>query len=169
VIRLPSKLTENPIIIDIGCGKSKKEDAIGIDIRRLDIDIIADAKKIPIKSNTIDHVFSSHLIEHFSHKDVRKVLTEWMRVLKKEGILEIRCPDLRARAFLFFLNPTLKDVRNIYGGQDYMDNYHKCGFSYGLLKRLLESCGVRNVKRIIKGYKGIPFLPDCLHVRGVKR
>jgi hypothetical protein len=88
---------------------------------------------------------------------------------KKGGVLEIRCPDLRARAFLFFLNPSWQDVRNIYGAQDYAGNYHKCGFSYGLLKDLLESCGIHKVKRVIKGYKGIPFLPDCLHVKGVKK
>ncbi|MEM5854509.1 MAG: hypothetical protein QXG39_06020 [Candidatus Aenigmatarchaeota archaeon] len=44
----------------------------------------------------------------------------------------------------------------------------KCGFSYGLLRDLLKSCGIRDIKRIIKGYKGIPFIPDCLHIRGIK-
>ncbi|MBS7635567.1 hypothetical protein KEJ34_08850, partial [Candidatus Bathyarchaeota archaeon] len=99
---------------------------------------------------------------------IRSILVEWVRVLKKGEELEIRCPDLRARAFLFFLNPTWQNVKNIYGGQDYEGNYHKCGFSYGLLKDLLKSCGIRDVKRIFKGYKGIPFIPDCLHVKGVK-
>jgi hypothetical protein len=46
---------------------------------------------------------------------------------------------------------------------------HKCGFSFGLLKGLLESVGIKDVKRVIRGYKGIPFLPDSLHVRGIKR
>jgi len=41
-------------------------------------------------------------------------------------------------------------------------------FLFLLLKSLLESCGIRNVKRIIKGYKGIPFVRDCLHVTGIK-
>jgi len=91
-----------------------------------------------------------------------------VRVLKRNGIIEIRCPDLRARAFLFFLNPSWQNVKNIYGEQDHVWNTHRCGFSYGLLKSLLESCGIRNIKRIVKGYKGIPFIPDCLHVRGVK-
>jgi predicted SAM-dependent methyltransferase len=123
---------------------------------------------LPFSDESSDYIFSSHVIEHFSHREVSRVLAEWVRVLKKGGTIEIRCPDLRARAFLFFLNPTLQNVKNIYGGQDYAGDYHKCGFSYGLLKRLLESCGIRDIKRMIKGYKGVPFIPDCLHVKGVK-
>lgn len=142
---------------------------IGLDFRRtVSVDVIADARKLPFRNGSFDYVFSSHLIEHFSHREISRVLTEWTRVLRTGGTIEIRCPDLRARAFLFVLNPTSHSMGNIYGGQDYAGNYHKCGFSYGLLKRHLQSCGIRNVKRIIKGYKGIPFIPDCLHVKGVK-
>ena len=158
------------MMLDIGCGESKRRrGVIGVDFRKTNsVDIVADARRLPFINEAFDHVYSSHLIEHFSHREVKNVLTEWTRVLKKGGIFEIRCPDLRARAFLFFLNPSWYNVRNIYGGQGYAGNYHKCGFSYGLLKSLLASCGIKNVKRIIKGYKGMPFLPDCLHVRGVK-
>jgi len=157
------------MMLDIGCGESKKGD-IGVDLRKTgSVDIVADARMLPFKDESFDHVYSSHLIEHLSHREVRNVLVEWVRVLKKGGIIEIRCPDLRARALPFFLNPSWQNVKNIYGEQDYIGNYHKCAFSFGLLKHLLESCGIRNVKRIIKGYKGVPFIPDCLHVKGVKR
>jgi len=156
--------------LNIGCGENKRSGMIGLDLRRtVSVNVMADARMLPFKDRSFNYVFSSHLIEHFSHRQVAKVLGEWVRVLKKSGTIEISCPDLRARAFLFFLNPTWRNVKNVYGGQDYKGNYHKCGFSFGLLKHLLESCGVRNVKRVIKGYNGIPFIPECLHVKGVKR
>jgi predicted SAM-dependent methyltransferase len=149
--------------LDIGCGDNKRMGFIGVDV-------IADARKLPFRDCSFDHVYSSHLIEHFSHQEVKRVLAEWVRVLKKGGILEIRCPDLRARVLLFFLNPSWQNVRNIYGGQDYAGNYHKCGFSYGLLKDLLKSCGIIKVKRVLKlrGYKNLPFIPEDLHIEGVK-
>jgi SAM-dependent methyltransferase len=157
------------LMLDIGCGESKKKDSIGIDFRITpSVDVLADARQLPFINESFDHVYSSHVIEHFSHREVKSVLTEWIRVLKKRGIFEIRCPDLRARALLFFLDPSWQNVRNIYGEQDYDGNFHRGGYSYGLLKSLLESCGIKNLKRMIKGYKGIPFLPDCLHVKGVK-
>ena len=156
--------------LDIGCGGNKRSGMIGLDFRRMvSVDVVADAHMLPFKDESFGYVFSSHLIEHFSYGEVARVLAEWVRVLKKGGAVEIRCPDLRARALLFFLNPTWQNVKNIYGGQDYEGNYHKCGFSFGLLKRLLEPCGVKDIRRIIKGYKGIPFIPDCLHIRGIKR
>jgi predicted SAM-dependent methyltransferase len=157
--------------LDIGCGDNKRIGFIGVDIRRTKaVDVIADARKLPFRDGSFDHVYSSHLIKHFSHQEVKNVLAEWVRVLKKGGILEIRCPDLRARALLFFLNPSWQNVINIYGGQDCAGNYHKCGFSYGLLKDLLKSCGIVKVKRVIKirGYKNLPFIPEDLHVKGIK-
>lgn len=142
---------------------------IGLDLlRAVSVDVVADARMLPFKDESFDHVYSSHLIEHFSPREVEGVLIEWVRVVKRKGIIEIRCPDLRGRAFLFVLNPSWQNVKQIYGEHDYVGSQHRCGFSFGLLKRLLESCGTRNVKRIVKGYKGIPFIPDCLHVKGVK-
>lgn len=157
------------MMLELGCGEAQKKGDIAIDFRKTSsVDVVADARMLPFKDESFDHLYSSHLIEHFSHREVRNVLVEWIRVIKKNGILEIRCPDLRARAFIFVLNPNWKNVFNIYGEQDYIGNYHYCGFSFKLLKNLLESCGIRNVKRIIKGYKGIPFIPDCLHIKGLK-
>lgn len=158
------------IKLDIGCGEEEISNAIRVDIRKTDIvDVIADARFLPFKDATFDYVYSSHLIEHFSHRDVKSVLLEWIRVLKKGGTIEIRCPYLRIRALIFFLNPSWQNMKNIYGEQDHAFNYHKAGFSYGLLKHILKDCGITNIKRVIRGYKGIPFMPDCLHVQGVKK
>lgn len=156
------------MILDVGCGEFVKAD-IRVDFRKTKcVNVIADARKLPFRAESFDKVRSSDVIEHFSHREVQKVVREWTRLLKVGGTLEIICPDLRARAFLLFLNPSWKNIENVYGGQDYEGNYHKCGFSYELLKALLNSCGIKQVKRIIKGYKGVPFIPDCLHVKGIK-
>jgi predicted SAM-dependent methyltransferase len=156
------------MILDIGCGEFNRAD-IRVDFRKTKCtNLIADARRLPFVAESFDKVISSDVIEHFSHREIQKVVNEWVRVLKGGGSLDIACPDLRARAFIFFLNPSWKNIENVYGGQDYAGNYHKCGFSYELLKSILESGGIENVKRIIKGYKGIPFVPDCLHVKGTK-
>ena len=117
------------MMLELGCGEAQKKGDIAIDFRKTSsVDVVADARMLPFKDESFDHLYSSHLIEHFSHREVRNVLVEWIRVIKKNGILEIRCPDLRARAFIFVLNPNWKNVFNIYGEQDYIGNYHYCGF-----------------------------------------
>jgi SAM-dependent methyltransferase len=132
------------------------------------VDVVGDAHQLPFVNESFDHIYSSHVIEHFSHQDTKRIITEWTRCLKLGGVFEVRCPDLRARALLFFFNPNSENIKNIYGGQDYEGNSHGCGFSYGLLKTVLLSCGITKIKRIVNGYKSIPFLPDCLHIKGIK-
>ena len=163
-------MSNSRLILEIGCGEEKSyNESIGLDIRRtVRVDIISDARRLPFKDCCFDLVFSSHILEHFSHKESMKVLAEWIRVIKIGGEIELRCPDLRIRALIFALKPSWKDIKNIYGEQDYPYNYHKSGYSYRLLKRALKQLGIIKIKRIIKGYKGLPFLPDCLHIKGVK-
>lgn len=158
-------------VLDIGCGTAKKAGAIGLDMLRTDcVDIIGDARSLPFDDESFDVVYSSHIIEHFSHKEINTVLKEWIRCLKTGGTLEIRCPWLRIRALLFFLHPSWSNMTQIYGGQDHDGNFHKCGFSFELLKTILEENGIKEVKMVKnpRGYKHIPFVPNSLHVRGVK-
>lgn len=160
----------NWVQLEIGCGDRKElEDSLGLDIRRTDsVDIVADARMIPFVDECCDRIYSSHAIEHFGHAEVCSVINEWMRVLKPGGILEIRCPDLRARALIFAVRPSWKNVRMIYGEQDYPHNTHRCGFSYRLMKQALKDAGMTKIKRVVNGYRGIPFIPDGLHVTCVK-
>jgi len=70
-------------LLDIGCGDRKRQGALGLDIQvTKDVDVIADARKLPFRDEAFDHVYSSHVLEHFSHREVLKVLREWIRVLK---------------------------------------------------------------------------------------
>ena len=43
------------------------------------------------KDNTLDFIFSSHLLEDFP--DTKEVLVEWLRVLKPGGRIVLYCPD----------------------------------------------------------------------------
>jgi len=79
--------------LDVGAGKSpyKKFFKNSTEYIRLDKfdhnskpDIIADATKIPLKSNSIDSVVCFQLLEHV--QDPQRVIDEIYRVLKKNGV-----------------------------------------------------------------------------------
>jgi predicted SAM-dependent methyltransferase len=53
------------------------------------------SKKFPWADNSIDIVYSSHTLEHFTKEDGRRFIAECHRVLRKDGILRIVVPDLR--------------------------------------------------------------------------
>lgn len=55
-----------------------------------DIDIISNGDDLPFKDNTVDFVFTSHVLEHFF--DPIKALKEWYRVTKKDGYVFMIIP-----------------------------------------------------------------------------
>lgn len=90
--------------LDIGCGPYKTyPHFIGVD-NKLDealfqITITPDirvdsAEKLDIiASQSMDFVFSSHLLEHMLPETVGPTLKEWMRVIKNKGYLVLYLPD----------------------------------------------------------------------------
>jgi glycosyltransferase involved in cell wall biosynthesis/predicted SAM-dependent methyltransferase len=60
----------------------------GFEFRQCDV-----TKGLPQKSETVDAIVTSHLLEHISRADGLKFLRECLRVLKPEGILRVAVPD----------------------------------------------------------------------------
>jgi predicted SAM-dependent methyltransferase len=52
-------------------------------------------KGLPFESDSIDYIYSSHLLEHLERSDSEKFLAECHRVLKKGGIFRLVVPDLK--------------------------------------------------------------------------
>jgi SAM-dependent methyltransferase len=102
----------------------------------------------PFKSNSVDLIYASHCLEHFGHTKQAKVLGEWYRVLKPEGILRLSVPDFDLLLKIYIEND--KDVNTILepllGGQDYLYNFHYCAFTNKSLEKLLLDVGFREVR-----------------------
>jgi len=90
--------------LDLGCGPYKVfPHFIGVDNGHHDqafgwknrADVLVDSceKLTLIASESVDCVFSSHLLEHIDYEKVPAALTEWMRVLRKGGHLCLYVPD----------------------------------------------------------------------------
>jgi len=79
--------------LNLGCGSEKKEGFIGIDIKDCGQEIIRDITRgLPFDDNSIDEIYSCHFFEHLKGDDVRWVLMECWRVLKKNCEIFIRVP-----------------------------------------------------------------------------
>lgn len=61
---------------------------------------------IPLKDNDYDFAYHSHVLEHFSENDGRKLIEECYRVLKPGGVIRVVVPDLEQIAlnYLKYLN-----------------------------------------------------------------
>jgi len=83
-------------VLDVGCGKniiSKKPYVLGCDFYPVVRDSVgASAERLPFKNETFDLVVSAHCLEH--SVNVRKVIEEWARVVKKNGRLWFILPHV---------------------------------------------------------------------------
>jgi len=103
-----SYMSECSNILDVGCGTgrfiSNSPSRIkGVDGNKESVEeclkkgynvVKADVTKLPFEDNSFDGVHCSHVIEHLQPKEAYKLLSELLRVLKKDGILVIRTPML---------------------------------------------------------------------------
>jgi len=101
------------------------------------------------KDESIEEIYASHILEHFSHTRTADVLKEWRRVLQTGGILKLAVPDFR-RAIDIYLKCGMKDwiVYFLYGDQGYEGANHYCAFDEGRLKCILESIGFCDISRV---------------------
>ena len=124
-------------------------------------DIVCDARNLQqLAGDAYDSIYCSHNLEHYYAHDVLKVLKGFYHILKDEGFLHIRVPDIQAVMQHVVKNDMdindvlyqapageilVKDV--IYGfgkqiersGQDFFA--HKTGFSVKSLLAVLSECG----------------------------
>ncbi len=81
-------------IINLGCGKTRIPDSIGVDVVKIDnyVDVVHDLDKTPypFKDNFATEVHFYHVLEHL-HDPIQK-LEEIHRLLKPGGILYLRVP-----------------------------------------------------------------------------
>ena len=92
---------------------------------------------------TFDLVYASHILEHFTRDKTVDVVKEWVRVLKKDGILRVSVPSLKSMIEIYQKTHNIDDVIGpMYGGQTYEQNFHYCIFDKASLKLLMEKCGL---------------------------
>lgn len=146
------------LIADIGCGTHTPFFKEGIPVRmdiREDVnpDIICDIRKIPEPDMKYDIVYSSHVLEHFSHRITMSVLVEWLRILKKGGELRLELPNIEPAAkAILDKKITNYDMWTFWGEQAYAKDYHGTGFTIDSLRNLLEVVGgLKDIKIIKRG------------------
>jgi SAM-dependent methyltransferase len=80
------------IKLHFGCGLNNLEDFFNTDLfAKVPIDI---TKKLPFNNNSVDLIYSNHVIEHIYNWQFRKYLCETYRILKVGGIHIIATPSL---------------------------------------------------------------------------
>jgi ubiquinone/menaquinone biosynthesis C-methylase UbiE len=128
------------------------------------VDIATDLSDLSmVESGSVEEIYASHCLEHFSHLKTVDVLKEWRRVMKKGCKAYIAVPDLEVTARMI-LKDGLSDwaINFLYGDQVYDKAYHYTAFDFPRLAKCLVKAGWSDVKRIVD----MPYkLDDCSWLR----
>ncbi len=160
--------THDEIKIHFGGGKDKLEGFLNTDIiGKIPINI---TKKLPFPLESVNIIYSCHVIEHLFYKHFKNFLKESFRVLKKDGKHIIMTPSLtRLINALYYeedlKSPLLKGHEKLAGVEldpalllnRMMNTYYGHRFIHDLesINRVAEKIGYSEIK-IIK----IPDIPD---------
>lgn len=87
-------------LLNIGCGTTYYKNWVNIDYSSnskyvMEHDL---SKGIPLDNETVDFLYNSHILEHFSKDAAKELLIECYRVLKQGAFIRIVVPDLKSIA-----------------------------------------------------------------------
>lgn len=83
-----------------------------------------DCRKLPfLCDQSMDYIYSSHLLEDFHYSELVPILQEWRRVLKDGGLLITNCPD--QQKFLAHCKKTGQPINMAHKERDFSLNNFK--------------------------------------------
>jgi predicted SAM-dependent methyltransferase len=134
---------KQPLMLDIGAGGYSSDDKFTSVDLVTECDIHATMWEIPLPDGSVDGIFSSNALEHVGKKDIIPTLSEWHRLLKVGGRLQILVPDLEWVCQWWLANQEDMgwSLDTIFGNQNHDGEFHKTGFTLDLMKRYFEMTG----------------------------
>lgn len=152
-----------PIRLHLGCGGMRWKDFINVDLHPHDpkiqdksrcgcaADVVADIRNLGLPDQSVDEIFASHVIDHFTRWVCIDMLRDWHRMLKVQGTLVIEVADFW-RCVLWLFHPCRKNRElaksQFYGNQQDCLDYetHRYVWSAEELKHtLLKDIGFQCV------------------------
>jgi SAM-dependent methyltransferase len=137
---------DEDLMLHLGCGGKHFDGYVNVDLWITDAtDVICDINRLPWPDGSAATIESYHVIEHISHKKIKKTLNDWHRVLKPGGKLVLECPHFDV-AIREYLSGNESRLLNIFGRQRSEGDAHHYGFNPERLMRLLEEVGFKEIQ-----------------------
>lgn len=155
--------------LHLGCGPIHVAGWCNVDLLDLPsvdiIDNISTLERFP--ANFADRIYACHVLEHLSHAEVVTTLKRWFEVLRPGGEVRISVPDLERIMRIYMKHPEHFATKGnspwiglIYGGQINRYDFHKTGFNFVWMAKLLEDAGFQDVAEYPHAPHFIPGVED---------
>jgi hypothetical protein len=152
-----------PLRLNIGAGKRELPGFTPIDR-----DYGTEAYPLPYDDNSVDEILASHVLEHFSHRQVTEVLLHWVDKLKPGGRIRIAVPDFERVAKAYLAGAPINVQGYVMGGHDDENDKHGALFDREELTEAMIVCGLERVGEWKGEYGGCDGLEISLNLQGFK-
>lgn len=124
-------------VLDFGCGRDKflsaGDDVVGLDKEfYVGVNVVQDVEKdcvLPFSDNEFDLVFARNSLEHVEPVAAHKLVSEFCRVCKKEGVIKIWVPHYSTQGAFTFPHKSYYTIESF---EPFLHDYQ-----FKLLKRRL--------------------------------
>lgn len=137
------------IKIDLGAGNPAEGEnqAQGYMLQDIEahpgIELVCDIRDLGghLEPGSVETFRASHVLEHFSRKELHEVLVMLYNLLQLGGTVEITVPNFRYHAQLVLQGDEEQGELYAFGGQLDEWDYHKVGLTPLILTKYLEKAG----------------------------
>lgn len=123
---------------------------------------------LPHADGTVAEIRASHVLEHFSHREVPAVLADWVRALEPGGRLAVAVPDFEVVARAYLSGAQLPTEAYVMGGHVDGNDRHGAIFDEESLRDHLRRAGLHGVQRWQSSVADCASLPVSLNLVGWK-
>jgi predicted SAM-dependent methyltransferase/2-polyprenyl-3-methyl-5-hydroxy-6-metoxy-1,4-benzoquinol methylase len=146
------------IRLEVGCGKNPRTGFIHCDVSPgAHVEWVCNAWEVPYPSESVDEVYSRHMLEHLTLDQAKRTLAHWYAILKIGGSVDIIVPDLDAHIRQYFepgdsphvpFQVSNRDhaMAGFYGWQRDEHDIHKWGYTRQSLPLHLENSGFTDIQ-----------------------
>ena len=149
--------------LNIGAGKHEMEGYTSIDRKN-------GCEGYPLEQddNSVEEIYASHVLEHFSHQDASKVLTHWVQKLKPGGRLRVAVPNFEWIARKYLAGEPINVQGYVMGGHSDGNDLHGAIFDGESLTEIMANTGLERIGRWESEHGDCSSLPVSLNLQGFK-
>jgi predicted SAM-dependent methyltransferase len=149
--------------LHLGCGPKYLSGFVNIDANPLQkVDMWLDVRcGLPFASQSVESIYSTHMVEHLYPDELEVLLRECARVLKPRTGLRLIVPSLRSAILAYQENRRdwfydsfprhFDSVGGRFSNFVFCDGQHRTAFDFGYLEEVLSKAGFRQVLESAEG------------------
>lgn len=160
-VRAPAQV--EPVRLNLGAGEAPLAGYRNLDGKNGDTIYPLDHA-----DGSVDEIRASHILEHFSHREIAAVIKDWTRALKWDGVLKIAVPDFETIAKGYMAGERGQWQGYVMGGHVDDADRHGAIFDSESLTALMQQAGLRDIEPWRSEIEDCASLPVSLNLAGKK-